>query len=53
MIALSPSSPLTPEAYLEWEKQQDIKHEYIAGEVYTMAGASDIHVTIALNIAGF
>ncbi|MDJ0729323.1 MAG: Uma2 family endonuclease [Crocosphaera sp.] len=50
MIAVSESSPLTPEEYLEWESQQDIKHEYIAGEIYAMAGASDTHVTIAGNI---
>lgn len=51
MVAVSESSPLTPEEYLEWEKKQDIKHEYIAGKIYAMAGASDAHVTIALNIA--
>ncbi|MEL4896471.1 Uma2 family endonuclease [Crocosphaera sp. Alani8] len=51
MVAISKSSPLTPEEYLEWEKEQEIKHEYIAGEIYAMAGASDTHVTIALNIA--
>jgi Uma2 family endonuclease len=51
MIALSESSHLTPEEYLEWEQQQEIKHEYIDGEIYAMAGASDAHVTIALNIA--
>ena len=51
MIALSESSSLTPEEYLEWEKQQDIKHEYRDGDIYAMAGVSDAHVTIALNIA--
>ncbi len=50
MIALSESSPLTPEEYLELEQKQDIKHEYIDGEIYAMAGASDVHVTIAGNI---
>ncbi len=53
MIAVSKSSPLTPEEYLQWETQQDIKHEYIDGEIYAMAGASDAHVTIALNIASY
>ncbi len=51
MVALSQSSPLTPEEYLKWEKEQEIKHEYIAGEIFAMAGASDTHVTISLNIA--
>ena len=50
MIALSESFPVTPEEYLEWEKHQEIKHEYRDGDIYAMAGASDAHVTIAGNI---
>lgn len=50
MIA-SPQPPLTVDAYLQLESQSAIKHEYIDGEVYAMAGASDAHVTIALNLA--
>jgi Uma2 family endonuclease len=40
---------LTPEEYLEMEEQSDIKHEYIDGYVYAMAGANDPHVTISGN----
>ncbi|MDJ0845416.1 Uma2 family endonuclease [Crocosphaera sp.] len=50
MIALSESSPVKPEDYIEWEQDQDIKHEYRDGEIYAMAGASDAHVTITGNI---
>lgn len=50
MIA-SPQSPLTTEDYLQIEAESLIKHEYINGDVYAMAGASDTHVTIALNLA--
>jgi Uma2 family endonuclease len=45
------------EDYLEWEKGNEIKHEYIDGEVFpmyetqAMAGAKEANVTIALNIA--
>ena len=50
MIA-SPQQPrLTPEEYLHLEEQSPIKHEYIDGQVYAMAGASDPHVTIAGNL---
>jgi len=51
MIA-SPQQPyLTPDEYLQIEDVRNIKHEYIDGQVYAMAGASDPHVTIALNLA--
>jgi Uma2 family endonuclease len=39
------------QAYLAWEAEQSTKHEYHDGEVFAMAGASDAHVTVALNIA--
>lgn len=41
----------SPLDYLEWEKTGELKHEYLDGEVFAMAGASDAHVTAALNIA--
>jgi Uma2 family endonuclease len=50
MVA-SPETYLTPEEYLHQEKHSDVKHEYIDGYVYAMAGAIDSHVTIALNLA--
>jgi Uma2 family endonuclease len=51
MIALSDSVLITPEAYLELEEKSDIKHEYIDGQMYAMAGTTDIHNTIGLNLA--
>ncbi len=42
---------ITPEQYLELEENSPIKHEYIDGYVYAMAGALDPHVTVALNMA--
>lgn len=41
---------ISPEEYLEGEKLSQVKHEYIDGEVYAMAGASDAHVTITGNL---
>ncbi len=37
--------------YLKNEKTASVKHEYVYGQVYAMAGASDYHNGIALNIA--
>jgi hypothetical protein len=36
-------------AYLEVERTSGVKHEYVAGEVFAMAGASKAHGTLALN----
>jgi Uma2 family endonuclease len=44
--------PLTPEAYLAWERQQLEKHEYFEGEVFAMAGASREHNLIVVNVVG-
>jgi len=41
---------LSPEEYLEAEKTSQIKHEYIDGQVYEIAGASDAHVTVTGNL---
>lgn len=37
--------------YLAGERESDVRHEYVDGQVYAMAGASDRHNRIALNIA--
>ena len=37
--------------YLEGEKISQAKHEFIGGEVYQMAGASERHHRIAFNLA--
>ena len=42
---------ISVEDYLVGETISEVRHEYVGGEVYAMAGASDIHNIIALNLA--
>jgi len=41
----------TPQEYLAWEEKQQIKHEYLSGQVYAMAGGTVNHGQIAINFA--
>jgi Uma2 family endonuclease len=50
MIALPDYNYLTPEDYLKHEEKSLIKHEYINGEAYAMAGTTDSHNIIAGNL---
>jgi Uma2 family endonuclease len=50
MIANKLPGYISPEDYLAAEELSQIKHEYIDGQVYAMAGASDAHVTITGNL---
>ncbi len=49
-MVTAPQEYISPEEYLEGEKRSEIKHEYIDGEVYATAGASDAHVTVTGNL---
>ena len=49
MIALT-TRYLELEDYLQWEEQQEEKHEYVDGLIYAMAGASESHVGITSNL---
>lgn len=51
MSAHAHPRPLSPEEYLESEPAAAVRREYLAGQLYAMAGSSDRHNTIALNIA--
>jgi Uma2 family endonuclease len=50
MIAVKESFPrFTPEEYFKWEEQQQLRHEYINGEVDAMTGGTLNHSEIASN----
>ncbi len=50
MIAAPEHFPrFTPAEYFAWEEQQQVRHEYIDGEVYAMSGGTINHSEIALN----
>jgi Uma2 family endonuclease len=44
------SQPIDVDAYLQGELISDIRHEYVAGQVFAMAGAGETHNRIAGNL---
>jgi len=48
-VALKPV--LTSDAYLDDEIEADVRHEFIDGDLYAMAGAGESHNLITLNVA--
>ncbi|MBD2529180.1 Uma2 family endonuclease [Nostoc flagelliforme FACHB-838] len=51
MVASSDKKYMSPHEYLKWEERQEIKYEYIDGEVFAMTEVTIPHNTIALNLA--
>lgn len=52
MSAASRHQLITPESYLASELKSPVKHEYVGGAVYAMAGGRNIHNIISVNILG-
>ena len=46
----SPLNLITVEEYLEFEQDAEIRHEYVAGQIYGMTGSSREHNLIATNL---
>lgn len=42
---------VTVEDYLAGEPHGEVRHEFLGGVVYAMAGASDEHIALSLNVA--
>ncbi|MFT4929494.1 MAG: Uma2 family endonuclease, partial [Phenylobacterium sp.] len=50
MSTVKKATLLSESDYLEGERVSDVKHEFVDGQVYAMAGASGNHERIANNI---
>ncbi|MCJ8279289.1 MAG: Uma2 family endonuclease [Rivularia sp. ALOHA_DT_140] len=50
MVANPQFQYMSPQEYLEWEKTQELRYEYIDGEVFAMTGGTKPHNRIAFNL---
>lgn len=50
-LALRKEKLYSPEEYLEFERAAEVRHEYLDGEVFEMAGESLAHSRICVNIS--
>ncbi|MEM9219693.1 MAG: Uma2 family endonuclease [Cyanobacteria bacterium P01_F01_bin.150] len=50
MIAQPQSQSMTVTDYLEWEPQQELRYEFVWGELRAMTGGTIPHNLIALNL---
>lgn len=41
---------MSAQEFLAWDATQTVRHEFVAGEVFAMAGAGEAHVTVAGNL---
>jgi Uma2 family endonuclease len=52
MVAVQEYYPkLTPSEYLDWQEKQELRYEYVNGEVYAMSGGTVNHGEIAVNLS--
>ncbi len=51
MEAVRRAEGMSVEDYLAAEQYSEVRHEYLGGLVYAMAGASDEHIALAMNLA--
>jgi Uma2 family endonuclease len=52
MSAVSKLQPISIDDYLAGELESPVKHEYLGGFVYAMAGVKNVHNLIATNVLG-
>jgi Uma2 family endonuclease len=49
-MALTQTSHLTLAEFLAWEATQELRHEFVDGEIFAMVGATRAHNLIATNL---
>lgn len=49
-MAIQIESAMSVSEYLEWEKRQEVRHEYIDGEIIEMTGGTRPHSEIMINL---
>ena len=49
-MSTQPKTFLTPEQYLEIEREAECKSEYFRGEMFAMAGAGEVHNQLVTNL---
>jgi Uma2 family endonuclease len=52
VMSALPKPRFTPEQYLEMERRADYRSEYLSGEIFAMAGATEAHNLIVTNLVG-
>ncbi len=43
-------TPMTAQQFLFWDAHEPLRHEFVRGDVFAMAGAEERHVTVAGNV---
>ena len=51
MALPQPKTPFTADDFLAWDTTQTVRHEYVNGEVFAMAGGEDRHASVSLAVA--
>jgi Uma2 family endonuclease len=49
-VSTQPKTFLTPEQYLEIERKAEFRSEYYQGEMFAMAGATEVHTILTDNL---
>ncbi len=52
LAEIKTATNLTPEDYLNFEREADARHEFLDGAIYQMAGESLSHSRVCVNLSG-